>query len=195
MLTTKHTYKTRLLHSVMACLIIIQLYSIYAIDNRFFTKPIRGVLFSVHKYGGIAVFCTLFLFWIVILTRRQGTSVKELFPWVSFTALRNLINDILYYLKSASQFKIPEHRNPSPLASAIHGAGIIIMSVMAISGVHRYIVYEFAITKTPLIKAVTSLHGIFADYAWIYLGLHASIAVINHIAKKQRLSQMWSLKK
>jgi cytochrome b561 len=192
---TKHTYKTRLLHSMIAVLITVQLYTIYALDNRFFTKPIRSFLFSVHTYSGIVAFCTLLLFWIVIITRRQGTSFKELFPWVSISALKNLFDDCVYYLKSLCHFKIPEHRTPAPLASAIHGLGIIIMSIMAITGVHRYIVYQFAITKTPLIKAITSLHGVFGDYAWIYLGVHASIALINHIAKKQKLSAMWSFKK
>lgn len=191
----KHTYKTRLLHCVIAVLITVQLYTIYALDNRFFTKPIRSFLFSVHTYSGIVVFCALFLFWIVIMTRQQGTSVKELFPWVSVSALKNVFHDCGYYITSLRHFKIPEHRTPAPLASAIHGIGIIIMSVMAISGVHRYLVYQLSITKTPLIKAITSLHGVFGDYAWIYLSIHASIALLNHIAKKQNLSAMWSFKK
>ncbi len=193
--TSKHSYKTRCLHAIIASLIIVQLYSIYAIENRFFTKPIREFLFSVHKYGGITAFIAVLLFWSVIMTRSQGTSVKELFPFLSLTALKNLKNDAIYYFKNIIKFKIPDHHTPSPLASCIHGIGIIIMSVMAITGVHRYIVYEFAITKTPIIKFVTSLHHVFADYAWIYLGLHVSMALINHFAKKQRLSQMWSLKK
>ena len=193
--TTKHNHTTRLLHATIAILVMTQLYSIYAVENKFFNDPIRTVLWNVHKYGGLIAFVALLSFWIVILKRRQGTSMTELFPWVSISALKKLLNDVFYYIKNITQFKIPEHRNPSPLASSIHGMGIIIMSVMAISGVNRYIVYEFSITKTPFIKYISGLHHTFADYAWIYLGLHVLVALINHIFKKQRLYTMWSLKK
>jgi cytochrome b561 len=193
--SSKHTFKTRLTHLLIAVLIIGQLFSIYAIEEKFFTAPIRTFLWSVHKYGGITVFFVLFSFWIHILKRHQGTSITELFPWVSLTALKNLIKDIIVYFKQMIQFKIPEHTTPSPLASAIHGVGIIIMSIMATTGVHRYIVYEFSITKTPLIKYISSLHHVFADYAWIYLGLHVSVALINHLFNKQKLSAMWCLRK
>jgi cytochrome b561 len=192
---TKHNHKTRLLHAIIAILVIIQLYSIYAVENKFYNDPIRTVLWNFHKYGGLVAFVALFSFWIVILTRSGGTSVTELFPWVSLRALKNLCYDIFHYIKSIMQFKIPEHTNPSPLASAIHGLGIIIMSVMAISGVNRYVVYEFSITKTPLIKYISGLHHTFADYAWIYLGIHVFVALINHIFKKQKLSSMWQFKK
>ena len=192
---TKHIYKTRLLHSIFAILIIIQLFSIYAIDNRFFTKPIRTFLFDIHKYGGLVTFAVLFLFWIFAFKRHQGTPVSELFPWLSRKALCDLLSDIIHHMKSILKFEMPVHTNPAPLASAIHGLGVIIMSVMATTGVHRFIVYQFSIEKTPIIKFFSGLHHVFADYAWIYLILHVSVAIINHISKRQALSEMWCLKK
>jgi len=193
--TSNHSHITRFIHLCIALLIIGQLFSIYAVENKLFTDAVRTGLWSVHKYGGITVFFALFAFWINSFKRHHGTPISELFPWFSVCSLKTLGADCVVYLKQIISFKIPEHTTPSPLASAIHGLGIIIMSVMATTGVHRYIVYEFAIAKTPVIKYISSLHHTFADYAWIYLGIHVSMALVNHIAKKQSLSAMWCLRK
>ncbi|MFT6084697.1 MAG: cytochrome b561 [Dasania sp.] len=190
-----HTLKTRLLHSIIALLIIVQLATIFFIDNQFFSKSISTNLFAIHKYSGITSFVILFLFWVTLFKRHQGTSVQKLFPWFSLSALKNFKDAFTQSLSLAWQRKMPNHAITSPLSSAFHGLGIIIMSIMATTGVFRFIVYEYAITKTPLVEFIRSLHHVFGDYAWIYLGIHAAMALINHITRTQKLSDMWSFKK
>jgi cytochrome b561 len=165
----KHSYYTRLTHFLIAILVIGQLFSIYIVENRLLTDPIRTFLWSVHKYGGLVAFAVLLFFIIYAFKRRHGTPVIELFPWVSLNALKNLKDDIIIYIKQIIQLKVPEHHNPSPFASAIHGLGIIIMFMMATTGVFRFVVYQMEIEKTPFVKFVYSLHHLFADYAWIYI--------------------------
>ena len=73
-----------------------------------------------------------------------------------------------------------------PLASAVHGAGLILMSTMAASGLFWWQ------GPTSLTETAIKLHVLCGNLVWAYLIGHALMGLFNHVRKDTSLGQMWS---
>ncbi|ETA50568.1 cytochrome b/b6 domain-containing protein [Ponticoccus alexandrii] len=189
---SRHNLPTRLVHAGLALAVITQLLTSLVL------KPAEdghagNLWFEIHEYGGLAAFALILLFWIVLTVRKRGTDAGLLFPWASSSRLSSLWSDIRRHADALRHLRLPAHDDESPLASAVHGLGLLLITAMAGTGK----LYYFIGTGNPdaggLVGAAMFVHRALANLAWVYLIGHASMAVLQHLFTEFNLRKMWSL--
>lgn len=188
----KHTALTRAAHGLLATAIIVQLASSQFMIPEEPGKVANGA-FEVHQYAGLAAFAFMLLFWLTIMIRGHGTHTGLLFPWFSGTRLAALWTDTRDHLATLAKFRLPPYHPQSPLAAAVHGLGLIVISLMAASGTLYYFVNAGDPDGSGLVALAMTVHRAIANLAWAYLIAHAAIAVFYHFATDMRLRDMWSV--
>lgn len=188
--TSRHAIATRFLHGGLAIAIILQLASSQ------FMNPDKGgnTAFEVHEYAGLTAFAFVLGFWNFSLIRKRGTPLTELLPWTLPNRRRAVWTDLSAQLSALRRFKLPAHESTSPLASAIHGLGLLLMTAMAASGTLVYFVNSGDPDAGGLVGAAMLVHKNLANLVWAYLIGHAGFAVVNHFGRAMSLRIMWSFK-
>jgi cytochrome b561 len=189
---TRHSLATRAIHALFATSIIVQLGS-----GAIMRGPHRGQpgdwLFAAHEYAGLAAAGLAFGFWLILMARRQGTAMGQLFPWFSDRRLIALWEDVAYHGKALMAARLPEYREDSTLASAVHGLGLLLMTAMAATGcIYLFGQYEGA-QRAALFSLDLIAHKLLANLAWAYLIGHAGLGLIHHYTTRFSLGDMWSL--
>ncbi|MWV29246.1 cytochrome b/b6 domain-containing protein [Aurantiacibacter rhizosphaerae] len=190
----KHSWPTRLFHAALALSIITQLAT-----SQFMVTPKAGrpenVFFEIHEYSGLTALVLATLFFLNIAFRNRGTEAGLLFPWFSGARLRALGADISQFLKSAAKFRLPPYHSESPIASAVHGLGLLLMALMASTGALWWAGGKFGVPGSQITDVAMEVHEIFSNLVWVYLIGHAAMALIHHYTDQMSLKEMWSLKK
>ena len=187
---TRHIIPTRIVHALLAGTIVVQLLTSFVFN------PDNGgnFAFQVHQYSGLVAFVAALAFWVVIMTRKIGSSKVLLFPWFNKNCRKDVIADAKNYARHAMKLKLPTHDSHAPLASAVHGLGLLLMSAMAATGT----IYYFINTGNPdaggMVGVVMNAHKLLASLVWAYLIGHASLAVLQHFFGGVKLGSMWSRK-
>ena len=180
-----HCRLTRLLHGATALAIVWQLgLSLIMVPPD--DAPVLGAPMRLHEYGGAVALAVLVLFWLHAMTRRTGTSLGALLPWASPTRVAALWADLKAQTGAVVRLRAPEHRADSPLASAVHGAGLILVTAMAASGMAWWL------GPTSITETAIGMHALFGNLVWAYLIGHAAIGLFHHVRKDAPLGQMWS---
>lgn len=186
---SRHTLATRVVHAGLALAVVIQLLSSLGME-----PPEDGqaanFLFEVHEYGGLSAFALILLFWLVVTVRKRGTTWGLLFPWFSSSRRSAVWSDIKHHAEALRQKRLPPHDGASPMASAVHGLGILLITAMAGTGT----LYYFFGADSGLMELVLEVHETLANLAWAYLIGHAGLAVLQHIFTDFHLRSMWSLR-
>lgn len=186
-----HALPTRMLHAGLAGAIILQLASSQFMD----ADGAGNTAFKVHEWSGLAAFGLVVAFWGNTMLRQSGTPLVELLPWLSGTARKALWQDIGHHITSLRARTLPSHGASAPLASSIHGLGLLLMLAMAASGT----VYYFINTGDPdaggLVGLAMLVHKTLANLVWAYLIGHAGMGVVAHVAGSLPLGRMWSLRR
>lgn len=188
----RHTFLTRLAHMGLALAIISQL-----MTSLVFVAPSPGksgnIWYEFHEYGGLTAFGFVLLFWLVLTARRVGTAPRLLFPWFDPVRLSAVWADTKTHLASLKRFRLPPFHEHGPLASAVHGLGLLLVTTMAATGT----LYYFINTGNPdaggLVGVVMFIHKTLGSLVWAYLIGHGSLAVIHHYTENLRITEMWSL--
>lgn len=191
---SRHSFLTRLFHMALATAVIVQVLS-----SLLMTAPLEDRqedwLFEVHEFSGITALFLVAGFWLVVALRRRGTPVAILFPWFSATGRRALWEDLVDHWQHIKRLGLPDFRAESPLACAVHGLGLLLVTAMAASGALFFLAMILE-AKTSLWATIDiEVHQVLANLVWAYLIGHAGLAVIQHHLKNMRLSEMWSLRK
>ena len=190
---TRHTLPTRLVHAGVALAVVTQL-----LTSRVMKPAEDGhagnLWFEFHEYVGLAAFALILLFWIVLTARRRGTPAALLFPWFSGARLSALWSDIKRHAHALRHLRLPPHDDPSPLASAVHGLGILLITAMAGSGTLYYLIGDGNPDAGGWVGVAMSVHKALANLVWVYLIGHVSLAVLQHLFTDFNLRQMWSLR-
>ncbi len=186
-----HTTATRVVHGALAVAVVIQLLSslrmVVAEDGR----PGNSI-FGIHQYVGMAAFVFVLGFWVVTLTRQHGVGLGALFPWLSPSRLRALVDDLESHLRDLKDRRLPTYDRSSPLAAAAHGVGLLLITAMAGSGTLYYFVNSGSPDAGGLVGVAMTIHKTAANMAWGYLIAHASMSVLYHFASEMSLKHMWS---
>ena len=187
-----HGPLTRVVHGVLALAVIEQLGSSLLMVP---AEPgqVPNAAFEVHEAGGLVAFGTILAFWLTIMLRSHGTPAGLLFPWTDRLRLRDLWHDTASHLRALRRRRLPTYDARSPLASAVHGLGLLAISAMALTGALYWAVGIENPDAAGLPGALMTLHRLCSKLAWAYLIGHASVAVIYHFTSPMRLSAMWSL--
>lgn len=185
--TSRHTLPTRLIHAGLALSIITQLATSLVMRAPHGTSP-GNLLFEVHEYSGYAALGFAALFWLLLLLRSKGTSLGSLIPWFSANRRAALIEDTKAHLASARHLTFPDMDDHRPMASAIHGLGLLLMTLMATTG-------AASVLLPGVREQVLGVHVLFANVVWAYLIGHAGLALLAHWTRHLDLREMWRLVK
>ncbi|RAN35279.1 hypothetical protein HY11_14255 [Hyphomonas pacifica] len=154
----------------------------------------EDVFFEVHEYSGLISFAVICAFWVIILFRQRGTTLSELFPWFSVRRRKELIDAVKARLRNTDKTGRLSFYDGDPLAKAVHGLGIAIISVMAMTGLTYFVALKLGAGEGILASTAMLIHEPVSKLAWAYLVAHAGIAVFHALLKERALSVMWSLK-
>lgn len=182
---TRHSLPTRFVHAGLALSIVTQLTTSLVMLAPHGTTP-GDFLFEVHEYSGYAALTFAALFWILLVVRTNGTSFGSLIPWFSSIRRAELIEDTKAHLGAARRLSFPASQDSHPMASAIHGLGLLLMTLMAVTG-------TASVLLPALRDQVLGLHVLFANVVWAYLIGHAVLALLAHWARHQDIREMWRL--
>jgi len=189
----RHSLATRAVHGALALAIVAQLVTSYTMH-----RPRNGapgdLVYSLHEYAGLLAFVLALLFWVTVLVRTKGTSIAALLPWFASARRRALWGDIAAHRKALFRLRLPLHGQDGPLASAIHGLGLTLVSVMALTGTYWFIMNQFGLGRAVYVHIFLELHALFGNLVWAYLIGHAGIALVHHAARTMSLGVMWSLR-
>lgn len=183
----RHALATRLLHMSVALAVIWQMGVSLIMQGPRGARP-GDVFFTTHGYVGLAAMAVIVLFWANLALRRVGTERGALFPWFSATRRAALWADTRAHLAALRRLRLPHYDETAPLASAVHGLGLLLMTLMAGTGTLWWFTAPSAATGI-----FENAHKLFANLAWAYLIGHAGLAVIHHLRGEAALSEMWSL--
>lgn len=182
--TVYHSTFTQLLHLLIAAAVVHQL-----VISLVMKRPEPGspgdAFFELHEWVGITSLAALTLFFLWAVVRRGETRIGMLFPWFSGKLLRALWMDLKVHLASLKGGRIPLTQE-SPLASAVHGLGLLVALVMATSGAAGY----FIATARPLL----SIHETVAPLMWAYLVGHAGLALLHQLAGHRIFQSMFGFR-
>ena len=174
---------TRLLHMLLAAAIIAQLGLSLGME-----APQRGrpgdVLFEIHEKSGLAALAILVIFWGWSLVRRGETRFSLLFPWFDRQRRRAFTADLVAQARALRGGTIPLTEE-KPFASAIHGLGLLIATLMATTGALGYFV--------PQVRFLLEVHATVAPLMWAYLIGHAGVAVLHQIKGDALITRIFSL--
>ncbi len=181
---------TRLMHMGLAIAVVLQLFSSQFMRPAEDGHPGNG-FFELHEFSGLAAFAFVMGFWLVKLFEKRGTPLGALFPWFSLDRLKALWADIKTHLAAFIKLRLPDYNPESPLASAIHGLGILLMSAMALSGTIYYFINQGNPDAGGMVGVVMTIHKGLAGLVWAYLIGHAGLAILHHYVHGEKLTKMW----
>lgn len=190
----KHGLMTRLVHMGLAVAVILQLFTSLLMQSPSRTDP-GNWLFEIHEISGLTALAFAFLFWIVLVSRRHGTDGAALFPWFSSSRRSVLWQDTKDHLVALRVLSFPAYKDHSPLASAVHGLGLLLMSAMTLSGSLFYLAKLYSVQESAAAQVSLELHHFGGNLAWAYLIGHAGLATIHHFTLSLSLAEMWSLRR
>ena len=187
----QHALSTRFVHAGLATSVCLQLATSLIMQGPSETSA-GDNLFQLHRYSGFAALAFAFLFWLLLAVRHRGTEVAALFPWFSGVHLHALVRDLSTHIRTGLKGRLPDHEENGPLASAVHGLGLLLMTAMAVSGgVYAAQVWAGLQPPEPDGSVAMTIHLALANLVWAYLIAHAGMAAIHHYARSVSLSRMW----
>ncbi len=182
---------TRLLHGGLAITIVVQLVSSLTMD----AEGGGNSVFKVHQVSGTIAFGLVLLFWLLGLIRRRGTPIARLVPWFSARLRAELWQDLGAHVRALLRLRLPEPQGggaDEPLASAVHGLGLFLMTAMGGSGFLYLLVNTGDPRAGGLVGLAMTVHTTLANLAWAYLIGHAGTAMLQTLAGRS-MRRMWSL--
>lgn len=182
--TIPRSNTTRVMHLLLLLAVVNQL-----ISNQFMERPLPGeppaLIYVQHEYVGLAGLALMTAFWVWMLVRRGETRLVRLLPWLSPSALRDVVADVGAQLRRMARLRAPDDGDGA-LASAVHGLGLLVVSAMTLSGGIYYVALG-----SPLARNAMSVHRLFANLMYAYIIAHASMAVLHHLLGSNIFSRMF----
>lgn len=181
---------TRVLHLAMLAIILHQL-----IGSAFLERPLPGDdpdwPFLLHVWTGAAGLQVLIAFWIWTLARdRHETSFSQLVPWLFPRRILAIFAEGAELVAELRARRVPSFDFPA-IASAVHGLGLLLATLLAVSGTLWY----FVLDGTFAGRVVLLVHQLAGNLMWAYLIAHASMALLHHLVGEETLLKMFWLRR
>jgi len=175
---------TKLLHVVLAATLCFQM-----VLGLFVHDPNTLIFLYLHEYVGLLAGVLLLIQWMWIFAKNQWVLF---FPWDT-AGMRQVYAD----LKGLLSLRLPRGGATVGLAGFWHGFGLLVFSVLGITGIRILFVlpdghsilgvssHDFSgFTQLSLIHAVASYA------AWAYSAGHVTTAILHQITGEKILSRM-----
>ncbi len=157
------------------------------------TGPVAEFLFEAHEVVGLGLGVVVLAFWGWIAVRRDEPGLGEMVPWFSGARLGAVGEDFKRHLAALSRGRLPEYRPHSPFVTAIHGLGLLAVTLMALSGFGWWLGVDLGLAE-GLGEAAEEVHEIGANLVWIYLIGHVAMAILHQLRGEGVIGKMLSLR-
>ncbi len=189
-IAVKRSNATRVLHLLLLMIVVHQLFG-----SLFVERPLPGDdpdwPYQLHEWIGLGGFAVVALFWIWATVRGgRETRVAALIPWFSAARRRAVGGDIAALGREILSGHAPSDSHET-FASAVHGLGLLVVSLMVVSGTAWYFLEDIS----SFARLILAVHKLTANLMWAYLIGHAGIAVLHHLLGSDILSRMFWWKK
>lgn len=185
---------TRAFHMFLALGIVLQ---VVASTMMVVPRPGRAAdtWWGIHEYLGMTLGVILILHWLwtVRATALRGEAYL-LFPWFSSRKLGLLVDDFKDTLNALRSGRLPEVGDkPRALPAALQSLGLILATLLALTGTCIGLVVEGVIDRPSFFGLVREAHGIGGNLMWLYLVAHPLIAVAHEVAGQRLIGGMFTL--
>jgi cytochrome b561 len=174
---------TKLLHAALVLSVLWQLAA-----SEFVKRPRDGypgnAFYDVHRTVGMIAIGLIVLFLLWNAVRRRETPFSMLFPWLSSERTRAVIEDFKTHLVKLRQFQLPAADVETPLASAVHGLGLVTALAMGVTGAWLY-------TQSVPAGLVLKMHKAISNLMWAYVVCHAGLALLHQFMGHAVLRRMF----
>jgi cytochrome b561 len=169
---------TRILHTLIAIGITLELVSSLVLrtprPGRVLT-PLQSFGYQAHETIGMAVLAVLILHWVVFVNGHAHKGIGHFFPW--FSRARRIA--VLGEVRELLTFKVGDPEQNDSLAGAIEGLGLLVGSILAVSGAVLFFgIAENGVMSRP-IHTVKEFHEFWGPVMWTYLCIHAGAAMLH----------------
>lgn len=179
----RRSIATRLLHAALLLSVVWQLIGSNFVERPRANQAANG-FYEVHEIVGLATLALVALFWLWTAVRRSETPFAALFPWLSAQRLKAVRDDTTRHWAELKQFRLPVGEAGTPLASAVHGLGLLAALAMAATGTW---LYTLQLPGGPVLE----VHKIVANLMWAYVVGHAGLAVVHQFTGHRVLQRMF----
>lgn len=180
----RRTCVTRLLHGSLLLAVLWQLIGSNFIERPRADQP-ANLMFELHEIGGLTTLGLVVAFWLWSMVRRRETPFGALFPWLSATRLKAVGADLWRHWDELKRFRLPGGEAETPLASAVHGLGLLAALAMGASG-------AWLSTQAVPDGLILEVHKIVANLMWAYVVGHAGLAVLHQVSGHRVLQRMFA---
>ncbi|MBF0448312.1 MAG: cytochrome b/b6 domain-containing protein [Magnetococcales bacterium] len=158
-------------------------------------KPGRlgDLFYEIHEYLGLALLGFVILHWAWAGIRRGKIPFTQLFPWLTPSRYRPLMEDAQRYAGHMTQLRLPpESGSPSPLANAIQGLGLATALLLGASGLLLFLnAPAEGARMTGWLHDVKEVHEVFGSVLWVYLCAHAGMGVLHQLSGHGSIRDMF----
>lgn len=140
--------------------------------------------YEVHEFVGLATLSLVVAFWIWTALRRRETSLPALLPWFSMTHRNAVWTDVEKHWVHVKQFSLPSGSTETPLASGVHGLGLLTALAMGVSGALLF-------TQDMPGGLTLEFHKTVSTLMWAYVVGHAATAVLHELAGRRVFRRMF----
>lgn len=185
---------TRFLHLLFAFGIVAQLFiSEWMVHPR--PDKAGNFLYEVHEKLGVALLIVLVIHWLWSFVRGGPVPLGELFPWFSSANRSVLWQDIKRYMRAILTFRLPPANEPSPLAGAIQGLGLLIATGLAGTGTLIFFNVGENWQFSSWLSLVKEVHELLGPAMWAYLVVHVGASVLHEIFGHRIIHSMFNFLK
>lgn len=181
---TRRTLATRALHGALLLAVLWQL-----IGSSFIERPRTGqpgnLMYDLHEIVGLSTLGLVVAFWLWSLVRRRETPFGALFPWLSARRLKAVGTDLARHWAQLKRLRLPGGEAETPLASAVHGLGLLAALAMGASGAWLF-------TQAVPGGLVLETHKLVSNLMWAYVVGHAGLALLHQASGHRVLQRMLS---
>ncbi len=189
-MTTPYSRFIRWTHALAAIAIVFQMAISLIMDHPHTKKPMTidgGQYFAWHEWVGLAALAVIIAGWLYRLVQWKREGHGRLFPWVDASGRQTLGRELLQFLR-LRWTTLPVD---GALAGSIHGLGLLLGTVMAVTGGIIYFGLGPENKVTPAVHSVMDAHSFLATFMWAYLGGHAVMALWHQFAGHGSFARMF----
>jgi len=179
------TLLTKLLHGVLLLCVTWQLTFSAALER---PRPASAgnLFYEIHRWIGLATLGAVISFWLWSIVRKSETPFAALFPWLSSRRRARVADDLRIHWASLRRLRLPPPpAEEAPLASAVHGLGLLVALAMGSTGAWLF-------TMSTPGGVLLEAHKAASNLMWAYLIGHASLAVMHQLAGHPVMQRMFA---
>ena len=183
MATTHRTLPTKLMHAALLLSVLWQLGASGLVERPRAGQP-GNAFYEIHQIVGLTTLGLVLAFWLWSVVRRRETPLMALFPWFSRPRVSAVLADLKLHWALLRQRRLPDGDTETPLASAVHGLGLLTVLAMGANGAWLY-------TQSVPAGLGLEVHKAVANLMWAYVVGHAGLALLHQATGHPVLKRMF----